>query len=431
MPTERSSSVLLQRLTTLARWRRLILAQTLATAAVAAIVSLLLPEWFRSTASVFPPEEEQPFVASDASLALSAMNLGRASLPLLTNPSDLYGSILKSRSVREAIIEKHGLEDEFKVETMDDALKILRARTRVKVGNDGVVSVTVTDKSAAKAAAIANDYVAMLDQKVRERRRSTASAVRAFLENRVEECRSALAQAEEDLQRIQQRTGILAPEDQARAILNSAVQVELARRSREVELGMLRAQVGPSDPQYARLTREIGLLNRQLEEMDQGGGGRGPLVAQAGDPAAGAFWNDSVAAGMVAVRPQNVPLAEFPARAAVYLRAYREVKIQEALYQILIEQFEQSRIQELRDTPSVQVLDAAVPAERRSRPIRWLIVASATILAFAISYGMALGFDALERTRREDPIRWKTLGALGSSLRPSRWFGRGDDLPAP
>jgi uncharacterized protein involved in exopolysaccharide biosynthesis len=78
-PTERSSSVLLQRLTTLARWRRMILAQTLATAALAVVISLVLPKWFRSTASVFPPEEEQPFVASDASLALSAMNLGRAS----------------------------------------------------------------------------------------------------------------------------------------------------------------------------------------------------------------------------------------------------------------------------------------------------------------------------------------------------------------
>ncbi len=404
--TEANLPPILRRLVSLARWRRLILTNTMVVAVAAIIVAMILPKSYRSTATVFPPEEEGLNLRSITTMvAAGGLAPGRQSLPLLATPSDIYAAILKSRSVREEIIRRHDLMTEFKVGTMDEALEILRGCAKIKVGNEGVVAITVTHKDPAKAARIANDFVSLLDVRARDRRRTSAGAVRAFLDSRVADCRDSLATAERALQRVQEQTGILAPEEQIRSLVDAAVQLDLSRRVREVELGMMRAQVGPSDPDRARLAREVDLFAGQLHELDRG---------KRADSAA-----------------YQVPLRELPARTAAYARALRQVKLQESLFEILSEQLEQYRILELRDTPSVQVLDTAVPAEKRWRPVRWLICVIATGLAFVFSCALAWALDGLERLRREEPERYRSLAAVGRALSPRNWFGSGPDLPAP
>jgi tyrosine-protein kinase Etk/Wzc len=397
---------IVRRLVTLARWRRLILINTLLVAVVAVVVSLLLPEWYKSSASVFPPQEESFSVGTLSSIvAATTFGQGRASLPIWATPSDVYAAILKSRSVREEIIRRFDLMKVYKAKKMEDALLVLKSRAKVRVGGEGVVSLTMIDKDPQRAARIANDFISLLDERSRDRRRSGAAAVRAFLQTRVADCRDSLLHAELALQRIQEETGILVPDEQARALVESAVQIDLGRKMREVELGILRAQVGPGDPDRARLTREIGLLESQLTQLERGGN------------------LDSTAF--------RVPLAQFPARSAAYARALRDVKIQEALYELLTEQFEQYRIMELRDTPTLQVLDTATPADKRYRPIRWLICTIATGLAFLFSCAVALALDGWERLRRERPDQWRVLDAVASNLHPRQWFARHDNLPAP
>lgn len=95
-----------------------------------------------------------------------------------------------------------------------------------------------------------------------------------------------------------------------------------------------------------------------------------------------------------------------------YLRAFRSVKMQEAVYEFLTEQYEQYRIQESRDTPTVQVLDRAVPAQRKAKPIRWLICVSATAAAFFGSVVLAAFLESIARARRDDPPRFERWRAL-------------------
>jgi uncharacterized protein involved in exopolysaccharide biosynthesis len=409
-------SLILRRLVSLARWRRLILVNTLAVAAVAVVVSLLLPKWYRSESSVYPPEEEGLSMRSLTMMLSAATGMTSArpgpSLPLLATPSDIYASILKSRSVREEIIRRHDLMKAYKAKTIDQALRTLKSRTKVRVGTEGIVSLWVLDKNPNEAASIARDYLEILDSKTRDRRRSSAGAVRAFLEARVADCRDSLAFAENHLQRIEEKTGILSPDEQTRALVGGAVQIELGRKMREVELGMLKAQVGPEDPDRTRLSREIELYQHQLDRIDEGTSSRGDSVGSEKSP-------------------YQVPLSEIPARTAEFGRALRQVKIEEALYELLIEQLEQYRIMELRDTPTVQILDAPEPPQKRFRPIRWLICAIATFLAFTFSCALAFALDDLERIRTHDPVRWRSISAVATHLHPRRWLSSQNDLPAP
>ena len=405
---QKQPSLLLVRLATLVRWRRLILINTLVVAILAIIISLLLPKWYRATSSVYPPRDDSLALGEGsnvAAVAASALGRGRAGLSLFSSPSDIYAAILESRTVRTEIIRRHDLMSEFGVPTLDEALDVIDSRMKIGIGSEGVVSLSIVDEDPEQAAEIANDFIELLDAKSRERRRSTAGAVRAFLNRRVTETRDSLAIAEENFRRIQEETGILVPEDQARALVESAVQIDLGRKMREVELGMLRAQVGPSDPSRARLTREIDLLERQLLDMDRG------------------VRTDSAAF--------RIPLSEIPARSIAYARALRDLRIQEAIFELLTEQYETYRILEQRDTPVLQVLDSAVAPEKRYRPIRSVICIIATFLGFLFACMLAFAVDGLDRMRRDDPEQWRTMQDIASALHPKRWFTSGHDPPTP
>lgn len=72
------------------------------------------------------------------------------------------------------------------------------------------------------------------------------------------------------------------------------------------------------------------------------------------------------------------------------IRLTRDVKVQEGVYSLLTSQFEQAKIAEARDMPSVQILDRAVPAERKSKPITVLNMAIAGTVSLFV--GILLAF---------------------------------------
>ncbi len=88
-----------------------------------------------------------------------------------------------------------------------------------------------------------------------------------------------------------------------------------------------------------------------------------------------------------------------PASVMEYGRLLREVKVQEALFTMLTSQYEQAKIAEVRDTPTVQVLDSGVPAERKSKPITSLNMAIAGALALMLGVFLAFFLEYLERMR--------------------------------
>jgi uncharacterized protein involved in exopolysaccharide biosynthesis len=68
-----------------------------------------------------------------------------------------------------------------------------------------------------------------------------------------------------------------------------------------------------------------------------------------------------------------------------YYRKMRELKTQEAIFEQLTKQYEVAKINEAKDTSSVQVLDDAVVPLKKSKPRRSLIVILAAVTAFFAS----------------------------------------------
>jgi uncharacterized protein involved in exopolysaccharide biosynthesis len=80
-----------------------------------------------------------------------------------------------------------------------------------------------------------------------------------------------------------------------------------------------------------------------------------------------------------------------PGLGSRYAELYREAKIQEAVYAFVTQQFEMAKIQEAKELPIVRVMDAGVASEKRSSPIRSLIVVGSVFGALLLACLWVLG----------------------------------------
>lgn len=382
----------------LLRWRKMVILNTLIVAAAAVVVSLLLPKWYEARTSVLPPQEESltlgPLSTGEAGAALSAAGearlalSGRMSLPMWASPSDLLSGILRSRRLCEAVIRELDLLTVYKCETMDEALDKFDRRVRVRVGAEGIVRVRVLDKDPQRAADIAAACLRWLDQIQLETRHGRAGEVRRFVEGRLTATRNDLAAAEESLRIFEQRHGMLEPQQQARVLVEAVARLEAERLLVEVEREALTAQVGEAHPEVQILDARLRSLAGAREKLAGREAGQGALIG----------------------------LARFPDLSLAYVRRYRELRIQESLFEMLTQMREQYRITEVRDTPTIDVLSPPAVPEKKVKPRRGVICVIATLLGFLLSVGLAATLERMTILSEREPQRFAQIQRLLAGL---------------
>jgi len=120
-----------------------------------------------------------------------------------------------------------------------------------------------------------------------------------------------------------------------------------------------------------------------------------------------------------------VPFAQVPELGGEYVRRFRDVEIQYKILQFITPLYEQAKVEERRQTPSVLVLDRALPAERKARPKIVLF----TLLAFVLSVLLAMVgiilFEAYNHLRLARPAEVNTIiSAIRSDWFGLRFFGK-------
>jgi capsule polysaccharide export protein KpsE/RkpR len=101
-------------------------------------------------------------------------------------------------------------------------------------------------------------------------------------------------------------------------------------------------------------------------------------------------------------------LRQLPLLGVKYLDLYRENQIDEKVYELLTEAYEAAKLQEARDLPTAQVLDAAVVPKKKSSPHRLYIMLGGMCFTFMLGAGWIVGKAAWERVDPQQP--WKVLG---------------------
>jgi len=345
----------------LLRNRRLIAAIVLITAVVSAAVALLLPRWYMAKASILPPESTTS--QSDIVGVMRYAGFQPAMLPTLTSPTDVYMAILRSERVTNAVLDSLDLIKAYGAKKRIKALKRLRKKTDVGVTIEGLVSIHYEDKDKQRAADVVNTYVRELDRFNLETKVTTARNVREFIENRLVQVVEDLDAAENLLRAFKESTGVVLISEQTTASIETAAEIYGRIAELEVNLERMRQFATERSPEVLDLQTQIRALERKLAEM-------------------GFMDSDVESRSESRLFPKFSSAPELEQQLTMLMR---DVEIQRSVYAVLSEQHEQAKIQEMKDTPTLQVLDWARPPLVYSRPKRVTIVLTSAALAFLLS----------------------------------------------
>jgi len=357
-----------------ANWRLLVIGP-LVIGALAVGASYLVPPTYTARTTFLPPQQSQGGAASAlASLGALAGLAGVAGG--IKSPADQYVSLMQSVNVQDRIIEAFDLMRVYKTRLRIEAREQLNERVRIVLGKkDGLISVEVDDPDPGRAAEIANRHVAELRRITAELALSEAQQRRVFFETQLKQTRERLAEAQQALQQSGFNQGTLRAEPRAAAEGYARLRAELT--ASEVRLRVLRSRLADEAPEVVQQQSVVAALRAQLGKLE------------------------SAAEG---------------ATDSNYLGRYREFKYQETLFELFSKQFELARVDESRDGTLIQVVDAAVAPERKSRPRRSVIAVVSTGLA-----GVALLVFVLLRHGLSgagaDPLTLSRLQRLRASFR--------------
>jgi uncharacterized protein involved in exopolysaccharide biosynthesis len=383
---------LLDLLIVLASRRRTIFGVTAACAVVSVVVALILPKSYTANVVLLPPQQNSSI---GEALAAQLGNLGSMAALAgsslgMKNPDDMYVGMLKSRTVEDALVREFGLVQEYHARRFSDARNAFEHHAAVDdSGKDGLIRISVEDRNPRRAAQLANGYVSEFRHLSENLAITEASQRRLFFQQQLEQAKDNLANAEEALKRTEQTTGLIQLDSQARALIESAASLRAQVAAKEVQIQAMRTYATGENAQLIEAQQELDSLRIQLAKL----GG-----------------SEDSASSLI------VPKGKVPEAGLEYVRKLRDVKYYEAIFDILARQFEIAKLDEAKEGSLIQVVDAAIPPDRRSSPKRALIVVLSTVVGLFLGILIAL-LQARWARVREDPESSAKLALLRRILR--------------
>lgn len=326
-----------QYLTAFAARRGRYLAFVLTVAAVAVAAVLLLPAWYRAESTLLPPPEAGDSFGQLAGVIQSSA-LGSLGLVATSSTSDIFVEILRSRTIHESAIQRFRLEGLYRSKGADRTLAEFRRHVSVDAGRTGLILLSVEDRDARRASEIANFMVAELDRFNREVYSTRAKRTRQFLEARLDDTRKRLAEAQTRLSQYEREHKVVATTEQA--AVEGAASVMAQKMNLQIRRSYLSEYLGAGNQALKEIDAQLSAVDREISRL--------PGLKMAGT------------------------------------RLALEVELQTRLFSLISAQYEEARIQETRDTPTVTVLDAAKAPEIKSRPKRFMIVGASVLAALAL-----------------------------------------------
>jgi tyrosine-protein kinase Etk/Wzc len=359
---------LIEVLTQLAYRKWLIAKVTGAAMLIGLVLCFALPVRYTATTKLMPPQQTQ----STAALMMSQLaGLGGSSLAAmaggglgLKNPNDIYIGLLTSRTVADVIIENFDLRASYHAKDMTKAREKLAKYTEVMSEKSGLIAVSVTDRDKKRAAAMANAYTDELRKLTKTLAVTEASQRRLFYEDQLKQSKEALTTAALDFQQVQQQKGLVQLDAQAKAMIEGLAALRAQVSAKQVEVQGLRSYSTEQNPEVQLAEKELASLQDEEARLEQ----RNQMPGIAG-----------------------MGLGNVPGAGLEYLRAQHELQYQQALYDILMKQYDAAKLDESKDATTIQVVETAIEPDRRSSPKRALIMLLSAILGIFVAFIVVMG----------------------------------------
>jgi len=356
---------MIEQLRVLWRGRRLLFRACVLGALFTLGFALLIPNRYDATAQLMPPDGQ-----SGSGLAMLSALAGRAGsfgglagdMLGVRNSGALFVGILESRTVQDRLVEQFDLRRAYGTSRIEDARNRLAAETRITEDRkSGIISITVTEHDAYRAAALAQGYINALDLLVEQVSTSSARRERVFLEERLRAVKTDLDGAAQKFSEFASKNTAIDIPAQSKAMVEAAATLQGQLIAGESELRGLESMYTEQNVRVRAARARVAELRAQLGKL----GGDGTSY--------GGSKSDS------SLYPA---IRQLPLLGVTYADLYRQTKIQETVFELLTQQYELAKVQEAKEVPSVKVLDAAVVPTKKSYPPRLVFTAGGTAMAF-------------------------------------------------
>lgn len=335
-------------------WRRFLLWNVALVTVGGLVLALLLPPWYVASTTLLPPQEDE--VGFSASTMLRGLAIPGVRLPTQVSPAEVFVAVLTSRTLMTQIAEEFDLSAAYKHDHMEDTIKDLKHHVNAMIGEDGLITLRVEDTNRDRAARMANRMVTLLDDFNRQTRSSRGKRARVFIEGRLRDTQTELSAAEDSLRQFQltHKSLLISPEEAGAADFASRLLSE--RIDLQMRLSMASSYASETSPEMQRLRLRADELDQQIQKLPN----------------------------------QGLGMA----------RLYRDVKVQEQVFTLLMGQYEEAKIEEAKDVATVEVLDRAIPPEHKARPHRLQIMVISLVVSLAMGVGYVVTTDYLRRVGR-------------------------------
>ena len=362
---------------------RLLVFGPLAVGLLALGYSFTIPPTYTAKTQFLPPQQQQSAAASMIASLGSLGGLAGAAAGL-KNPADQYVAYMKSVTLQDALIGRFKLQERYEAKTKTDTRFALTGAVRVASGKDGLMSVEVDDKDPQFAAELANAHVEELRKLLGRLAVTEAQQRRLFFEKQLNQTKENLTLAEVALKSTGISSSVLKsnPVSAVAAVAGLKAQVT----AQEVKVGAMRGYLADTAPDFKQAMNELANLRSQLAKQEKD--------EPASNPTAGSANGKDV---------------------GDYVTKYREYKYQETLFELFSKQFEIAKVDESREGAVIQVLDAAEPPERKSKPKKAMIAIIATLASGFALLLFVFVRQALRNAKKDNESAQK-LSALKASL---------------
>ncbi len=256
-----------------------------------------------------------------------------------------------------------------------------------------MITIEVVDTSPVRARDLAQGYLDELNKLVMQTNTSAAHRERIFIEQRLHSVEGDLERAQLQLSEFSSRNTTIDIKEQTHAMVDAGARVQGELLVEQSGLEALRQIYGDGNVRVRETEARIASLQRELDKM---AGSSAPLTPETAG--GGSEASDAEEKGEL-----YPPLRQLPRLAVPYADLYRRVRVQEAVFELLTQQYEMARIEEAKDVPVVSVIDPPGVPEKKSFPHRLLLALALTFICFVIAAARVLVRDHWSKIDPEDP----------------------------
>lgn len=380
----------------LTKWRKLLFINLIIVGIVSIFISLNLELKYSASAVVLPPSDQSG--GAGLSSLINSLPIGALGLGNMGGGGEMtYVAILKSRSMAVDVINEYNLQDYYEKETLEETLKAFWSDYDVQLTEENMIAVSYEYNDSLKVAELINYIVRRLGIISTDLKLERAQITKEFIETRYFQNLRDIDSLNIALEHFHKKHGIIQFEEQTKALINATAEIESNIFMKKAEVTALKRSFGENHPQYTGAKNQLDILQEQLND----------LIKNTNEPIDSPFSS------------LFLPFEDLPELGKEYAYLYSNYLLQTKLQEFLLPEYEQAKLQLMKDKPTLQVIDYAQAPDRKSGPKRAFIVIGAVGVAFIIMLFFILLAEYVEWTRENLPERHSQIVRLKNSwLKP-------------